>query len=168
MSRTHIGSPAQQPVLARSSHITAGAFTAPVATDTQPAAAVDFSKDPPQFIKLIPIGVGADNATLTLRLIGWSQVAGRLWVPQVLCEFLATLSTFVGVAGSSVIETERFADTVADPTANIGREGTDCWKRSPGNNTPAQYKIAAAGCVLFQVDVAVGTATSGNALIATE
>lgn len=169
MSRVHIGSPALQLELARAAPLTTAAFTDPVATTTMPTVAKDCRKDPPQYIKLIPFGVGANNTTFTVRLIGWSLVNSTLWVPQVLCEFLATLSQFVGVSGGVVTDSQRFADTVADPTANVGREGVDCWKRSPANDTPAEYKIAAAGCVLFQVDINIGvSATSGNCLIGTE
>lgn len=170
MSRVYLGSSALQPVLARAAQVIDAAFTAPVATETAPSGdgVLDCRKNPPQFVKLIPFGVGNAGQTVTVRLIGWSAVGGKLFIPQVLCEFLATLSTFVGVAGSVVTDTQKFADTVADPTANIGREGTDCWKRSPANNTPAEYKVLNPGCVLFRVDVKIGTATSGNALIGTE
>lgn len=174
MARIHVGSAALQPVLANPAQSVATSFAAPEATATKPVSTatvgiLNCEKDPPQFINLIPFGVGANDTTFTVRLVGWKLVEGTLWVPQVICEFLATLSTFVGIADGVVTEAQKFADTVGDPTTNLGRENVDCWKRSPANNTPAQYKILNPGCVLFRVDINVGvSATSGNALIGTE
>lgn len=162
--RTIQGSPGAPLQRARAASSISNAFTAPAPTATKPSGAgvLDFSIAPPAWLRVFPFGAGVDNSTLTVRLIGWSLV-GALWVPSVLCQFDATLSTAVGVSGSDVTDTERFADTVADPT--IGAAGVTCQPYSPANNIPGFMLLDACGCTLFQLDTSVGTATSGNALV---
>src|SRR4051794_13866756 len=65
----------------------------------------------PQSALLVFFGAGADNATLTARIIGWRKI-GTLWVPIDLAEVALTLSTAVGVAGTDAVATDRFADTL--------------------------------------------------------
>ena len=173
MSRVYLGSPGSPLSRARVANSTnSGGFPALAPTTTKPlvdsatgaTGVVDLGNNPPRLVKLIPFGVGANNTTFDVRLTAWHNAAG-LWVPTVLLQFTATLSAAVGVAGATVLDTERFADTLGDPTTNFGVKGTDCWQHSPQNDTPGFYLADAAGGVLYQVDTNLGTATSGNALI---
>jgi len=74
-------------------------------------------------IVLIPYGTGSDNNTFELRVIGWRLVTNDegkagLWIPVLLVELHCTLSAAVGVAGATVVNTERFADTISLTTGN--------------------------------------------------
>lgn len=170
--RVVLGNPGVPLQRARASGQTDSSFTAPAPTGTKPSGAgvVDFGGSPPAWVKLVPFGAGSDNNTFTVRLIGWSLAAGTagtdLWVPHVLFESACTLSTAVGVSGGLVTDSERFADTVAAPTTNLGADDVDCHRYSPQNNTPGSALVDACGCTLFRVDAATGgSATNGNALI---
>jgi len=161
-------SPGQPLVRARATSVTASGFVAPVATKTRPAGAgvVDLSSTPPGWLRVVPFGTGSATQTFDVRVIGWTLVSS-LWVPVILCQFTATLSTFVGVSGSDVTAGENFCDTVSAPAANLGSSGVDCQPKSPQNNTPAHYLIDAIGCSVFEVDISNTSATAGNALLGT-
>lgn len=114
----------------------------------------------PQWLSLIPYGIGADDTTMKLRVVGWRQVSG-LWVWSVLAAISATLSTQVGVAGQSVLNTERFADTL---TIDLGA-APDVVVVSPTSNAIARAKIATLGHYKIQVQPhRNSSATSTNAL----
>jgi hypothetical protein len=135
-----------------------------VPTTTLPALAIDFRDRPPSWVKLVPFGTDANNETFTARLWGW-QLVGTLWVPTILVQFLATMGNVNGVAGTDVLNTDFFCDTLGDPTAGFGTKGYDCQPHSPANDTPGFYEVKAQGCQLFELETAVGTGASGNALI---
>lgn len=164
--RSYLSSPGEPLARAHATLSTATSFTAPAATTTRPSGAgvLDFGDRPPAWLKVVPVGAGADDSTFNLRLVGWSHAAG-LWVPEVLVEFACTLSTAVGVSGATVTDSERFADTVGDPTANLGELGVTCQKHSPANNTPASYLVDGRGCTVFRVDTDLVAATGASALV---
>jgi hypothetical protein len=118
---------------------TASSFASKVPTITEPSndGVIDlFSKSilQPKSVKLWFIGLGADNDAFSIRVIGWQRIGsglapGILWFPSVICELACVISAAVGVAGSPVLNTERFADTitiVSEPTitADVTRLGT--------------------------------------------
>lgn len=116
---------------------------------------------------LVPIAVGNDNDTYSVRVWGWRKVGtGRtsIWIPYLLCELLVTSSAITGVAGSEVLATERFPDTIA---VTSGTAGTDVSVFSPGGDLPAHAVIDLKGCqkaeVTFKI---VAGPTSMNALFA--
>lgn len=119
-------------------------------------------------LRLMPFGAGADNSTLSVRVIGWSCVGdnagNNLWVPTILAEYSAILSAAVGVAGRAVLDTERFADQV---TLVTGNDGVDTSKISPANDTPAHVLVDLKGCQKVEVVFQLGTATGANALFHT-
>lgn len=125
-----------------------------------PTGAVSAAK-----LKLVPFGTDADNETFTMRAVGWNQV-GTLWVPTVLWESLCTLSTAVGVAAASVINTEFFCDTIAATTAGMGVANVDNVITSPADDTPAHVVIDCRGSQRVQVIFALGTGAGANALYA--
>lgn len=164
--RTYQGSPGGPLSRARATNSDATSFPAVAATTTRPSGAgvVDLAANPPAWLKLVPFGAGADDSTFDLRLVGWSLV-GSLWVPTILVQFGCTLSAAVGVSGADVTDSERFADTLGDPTANFGEAGVDCQPHSPQNDTPGFYLVDAGGCTVFRVDFDLTGADGANALV---
>lgn len=114
----------------------------------------------PRWLRLLPFAAGSDDGTFVLQVVGWTRV-GTLWVPTILYQATCTLSTFVGVSGGTVTNSERFADTIAT-TANKGGAGVDCVVLSPADNTPAHVLVDAKGTELVEVRASA----SGNALYA--
>ena len=161
-------SPGTNFVRARPTSSTAASLPALAPTTTKPSGngVIDKSSHAPAWVRVVPFGTGSSGQTVTVRVTGWTIVS-TLWVPVILCEFTATLSTCVGVAGSDVTNSENFADTVSAPITNFGDAGVDCQPKSPQNATPPHYIIDACGCSVFQIDTALGTATAGNALLGT-
>jgi len=162
------------------------AFTAKAATLTEPTGdgivALGSSPGPGglvwERVILLPYGLGDDDNVFSLRIIGWRRLGsgpspGTLWIPTTLVEMVCTLSTSVGVATAPILNTERFADTLAlvalmEPTtaADVTRAGiTELF--SPANNTPAHAVVNTRGCekLEFLFDQTTGTPT-GNCLIA--
>lgn len=150
----------------RATNSTDSAFTAPVATTTQPSGegVLDYTVAPPAWLAVYPFGTGSDGNQFDVRVIGW-RLVDTLWIPAILVQFTATLSTFVGLAGADVLDTERFADTVSAPAANLGNADVNCVAYSPQNNTPGLYVLDAIGCTVFRVDFARSTASAANALV---
>lgn len=114
----------------------------------------------PTKLRLLPFGSGADDGTFVLQVVGWSRI-GTIWVPSILYQATCTRSAFVGIAGATVIETERFCDTIAT-TANMGNANVDAVVLSPANNTPAHVVIDVKGAEIVEVRAASGS----NALYA--
>lgn len=151
---------------ARTADETEASFASKVATITEPTGTGLISI--PQTgnytrgnFMIVPYGEGADNATLSVRVVGWRQIS-TLWVPTILGEVAATLSTSVGVAETEVVATERFADTL---TLTTGTTGIDNQVFSPANNTPAHFMVDTKGCPKVEVLFSCGTATAANALV---
>lgn len=168
--RTHLGNPGtqfQKAITANSTN--ASTIAIPAATVTKPSGTgiLDFQNDAPVSLIVLPFGAGGDDTVFTLRVGAWRLVS-TLWVYQILCEFACTLSTYVGVAGQPVVATDRFADIIASPTTLLGNLGTDCFKRSPANDSPGSMEILGHGAILFQFDVKVTDATNGNCLVGTK
>lgn len=157
-----------------------GSFPSRVATITEPVTASTETATSQDVIevaalgtecqtaRIIPIGIGADNATLSVRVLGWTRVfvigATPLWVPTILCEYLCTLSTAVGVDGSGVLATERFADTLT-LVANRGVNNQDTTVFSPTNDTPGNFIVNLRGSQKIEICYSMGTATSGNSIV---
>lgn len=156
---------------------TAGVTTKPSGNLVYPIADPGYSFR--SRVRVFPIGIGADGDAFSIRVWGWNRcgsgndVGGIIWIPSILGEFTCTLSTFVGVAGSPVLNTERFADTlglvakIGEPTttANTTRDGlTELY--SPENNTPAWVEFSLRGAELLEFDFDQTTNTpTMNALL---
>jgi len=112
-------------------------------------------------VRVFPIGVGAANDAFSLRVWGWSRIGsgdapGTLWVPAELGEYACTLGAFTGVAGSPVLATELFADTITvvkEPTtvADTTNGGTT-EIMSPVNDQPAWLELRLRGVELLEFD----------------
>lgn len=75
-------------------------------------------------IKLWPIGLGSNNDAFSMRVLGWHVClldgSKNLWFPTPIGEFACTISgTAIGVAGSAVLATEMFADTITPVATKI-------------------------------------------------
>lgn len=168
-------------VKAFATNLSATALTKKVAQTAKPSGNGVLELGPaavPRWMRVFPYGLGSDNDVYVLRITGWHRVGsgpfpGTLWFPETLAELTVTISTFVGVAGSPVLATERFADTIVpvatigEPTiqADVTRFGTFVIF-SPANDTPAWVKMSSYGCELLQFDIDQTTGTpTGNALL---
>ncbi len=131
----------------------------------------------PEWVTVLPYGLGSDEDVFSLRLVGWRRIGGvgpigsYLWVPSTQCELACTLGTCVGIAGSPVLNTERFCDTitiVTEPTitAATTRQGT-VELFNPGDNTAGYFRVRLNGIqrLQFTADQTTQTPTM-NALIA--
>lgn len=116
----------------------------------------------PSTLLVMPFGAGADNSTISVRVLGWVNI-GSLWIPTVLCEYDCTLSAAVGIAGQSVINTDRIADGFS-LVANQGVDAQGTTKVAPANDTPGHFTVNVKGCKKVELVYKVGTATNANAL----
>jgi hypothetical protein len=117
-------------------------------------------------ILLIPYGAGADDATFSVRVIGWKSIGGNgttgLWIPFVLAELAVTLCTAVGVSAKIIVDTERFADTLV---ATKGNTTTSVDITSQADNTIAHAGVALKGSQKVELSFTTGgSATNCNAL----
>lgn len=148
---------------------TASSYTDPVAQAAAPSAdgVVDVAGVYGQVanqILLKPFGTGNAAQTFNLRIHGWSKTASGLWTPETLLELTCTLGTKVGVAGHSVLATNKFCDTVVGATTPVGLANVTSFLLSPTGNLFGTARFFLQGCRYFQVEVKVGTAAGGNAL----
>ena len=164
---------------ARSVNQTSATFVSKIPTATEPsgdagtatgASVFDIGKGYAQNGVLVtPYGIGSDNNTMSLRLIGWrsigaNAVATLLWIPVIICEVAATLSTAVGIVGKTVLDTERFADTLSLTTGN---DDVSIDIVSPTGNVIAHFVADLKGFQKLEVSFTTGSsATSCNALLA--
>lgn len=167
--------------IARSTDSTDASFPSRINTITEPTqdGVYDLSTGLPlvqNLALILPYGVGSDNDTFSVRVIGWRKVgtarpggqvpAGntRLWIPLVLAEYACTLSADVGVAGAIIDNTHRFADTMTLTTgnANVSEELV-----SPGGDLKAHAVLDLKGVhkLEFTFQITSGT-TAMNCLFA--
>lgn len=150
----------------RSASATDSSFPSKVPTATEPTGAgvLDFSPGSQlEQLVLVPYGTGANNDTFDLRVIGWRLISD-LYVPVLLAQFAVTLSQAVGVAGKSVINTERFADTLS---ITYGNSNVDTSVVSPTGDLIAHAIVDVKGFnkLEFTFDLG-GTTTDANCLYA--
>ena len=163
---------------ARTTNQTSGAFVSKVATATEPigdagtatgASIIELGQDSNlsrSVLKILPYGVGSDDNTMSVRVIGWSKAgpeATRLWIPVVLCELACTLSTAVGVASKYVLDTDRFADAM---TLTFGNTNVSVELPTQPANTIAIAKVTLVDFQKLELSFSTGaSATSCNALV---
>jgi len=128
----------------------------------------------PNGVSIMFYGTGADDATFAARVIAWSKVvtdrsgsvtdSDRVWIPHDLVQVTGILSTFVGLAGKTILDTHRFADTLAldGTTANAGVNVNIV---SPANNRPARLYVDLEGAEYIEIQLEDdGSATAMGAL----
>lgn len=133
----------------------------------------------PKLMELWPYGIGTADDVFSMRVIGWTRVLPigaseprSFWVPGLIVDAACTISTFVGLAGFPVLDTEKFADTITITTANqptkLGNTTLlDGYVKlyTFANNLPARIQVPLEGyeAVEVQFDPTTGM-TSMNAL----
>ena len=173
---------------------TASSFTSLIPTVTEPAGVRVGETGAAGVFNLLPdgkglvpdkalvsfFGAGNDNDTFDARLVGWDRIGSHptstLWVPRILASFSCTVSQMVGIAGSKVINTDRFVDTITlnavagDPVfpdidggGNAASGGT-VQIFSPANNLMAYVSVPILGCEKLQFIFDSTGATNANAL----
>jgi hypothetical protein len=103
---------------------TNAAIVVPAPTTTEPATGTDNKVIDMQSygsgnqVHITPYGTDANDETLDIAVYAWERVesgANDLYVPTFLGEWTGTLTTSVpGVAGTPVIATEYFCDTIVE------------------------------------------------------
>jgi hypothetical protein len=111
-------------------------------------------------IMVVPFGAGADNSTFALRVTSWRNIS-TLWIPVLLGEFACTLSATVGVAGTSVLATDRIADTITAVLAPANAIIV-----SPTGEEIGYVMLDAVGSTKIQFSFDMTGATNGNVLYA--
>ncbi len=116
-----------------------------------------------------PYGAGANNATFSLRVIGWRKVeegdpTTTIWDPTVLVELACTLSsTPIGLAGKVIVATDLFADTIVLTTGN---DDVSCDIVSPTGDVAAHAVVDLKGFTKIEMTFTTGgSATNCNALV---
>jgi len=160
----------------RTTNSTDSAFPARTATTTEPTgqgivnlSRPDYGQPVQEWVQFLFYGTDAANETFDARILGWRKVitesdgtATALWVPTIIAQVACTLSTFTGVSGAVVTNTEFFCDTLAVTLANTLQVQVN----SQTNDTPGNVLVNTVGYNKLEVLFDMGTAASGNALIA--
>lgn len=141
--------------------------TAP--TGSQPTVGTNGVIDPTevtgkawQTVQVLPFGGNNDNDQIVVRVVGWNRTkTSGLWVPRILAEVTATLSSSItGVAAHDVLNTEFFAD---DLTLTSG--GIAVLYKGATDSLPAFFEVDINGSALISVQCKTGTAgDAANAL----
>ncbi len=123
-------------------------------------------------VVICPFGAGSDNATFSVRVIGWraapdpAGLTKTVWIPMLLAEYACTISTTpVGLAGGYVTATDCFVDTIVKtyPTDSTPSSDTN----SNAANLIACVVVDMKGSQRVELQFTTGaSATSCNALIA--
>ena len=170
MNAVNIGGYVDDWKQAQTTNSTATSFSALLATLTKPSASatrsiIERKKGATELntLRVMPFGGSSDNETVITKVTGWNFVKGDgtrgMWVPQFVCEVLATLSsTLVGLANEAVIATEFFADTLS-LTAGIAvlTQGT-------GDLDAAYFDVDISSYELVEITYDLGSADTQNAL----
>lgn len=130
----------------------------------------------PAWLHFIPYGLGSDDDVFSVNVVGVRRIAepisdGRQqFVRELIAVLACTISSSVGIASGQVINTERFADTIAITkegtyTADVTRTGS-IRLYSPANNSPASAMIPLVNFEGYELewDQTTGTPTM-NALV---
>lgn len=116
----------------------------------------------PDCIELFPYSTGADNDTFSMQVVGYRRITPQLaderfqYLRFLIAKFNCTISASVGLAGGSVVATERFADTIAivlegTSTADVTRSGS-FRLYSPANDSPAHVVLPTLGCDAIELE----------------
>lgn len=111
-------------------------------------------------LQILPFGGNDDNDQILVRAVAWNRSASGLWVPRILAEVTAVLSSAIpGVAGQDVIDTQFFADDLTLTAGGIAAlyEGSA--------DTAAWFEVDVSGSNFVSVQAKTGVGGDGaNAL----
>lgn len=122
----------------------------------------------PQYIMMKPYGLGSSNDGFSMRVIGWTRIGTQVnvstsvllgWDPSPFAEFACLLGATGGVAGSAVINTELFCDTITPVAAKLPNRviaagtaiNSDVRIYSPADDTAAFIIMPIWGFEKFEV-----------------
>ena len=132
---------------------------APTATDPLGTGVVNATRY--NLAKVCFFGTDAADETATAYVYQWTHAGGDLWVPNTQAKVTLALGTATGVAGKTVTNTERFADTISfvdgDESVKIS---------SIESNDVATLLFDLEGCSRWQISFDLGTMASANFLYA--
>ncbi len=122
-------------------------------------------------LKLIPYALASDTNTFNVRVIAWFSVSPpdndpnkNLYIPVPICELACTVSTPTGLAGTQVLNTELFCDTITITSGDTSLVKVF----SAANDTIAWAVIDFLGAPWVEVTFDVNSGpTSMNALYTT-
>ena len=147
-------------VKALAANSTDAAYDAYIPTSTEPEGSdVHEVLAEDDTLEVTPYGVGADNDTFSLIVVGWRKFED-LWIPKDICEVNCTLGNKGGEAGSAIDDTHKFCDLITDV------EGTVVAPTVPQNGI-AGFLVSIASFEKYQLVPKKGSATSVNALFNT-
>lgn len=159
----------------RATNATDSSFPSRPPTKTQPSGegvydAANGAAETGNILKIIPFGVGSNDQTFDIRILGWSKVGtgvgSGLWVPVILAEASCVLSSSApGVDNKLVDSTNFFCDTITALTALNALTSVEIV--SPANNVPGFLAVDYRGFKLIEIVFDMTGATSGNALVGT-
>lgn len=169
-----LSTPSEQFSKALSQDAADSSFPAKVPTATEPSGdgVINLSNgsgNVPNALVVAPFGVGGDNDTFSVRVIGWRKVgyapSESIWVPVVLVELACTMSTVTGVSGRLVTDSHRFVDTI---TLVSGNDDISVDIVSPTGNVLAHAVVDLKGFqkVEFTFDSTAAGTTGMNCLVA--
>ena len=127
---------------------TSAAIADPVPTLTEPPNGsgviplVGYEVSAPNFLELLFVGQGADDAAGSAKVYLWHLV-GTVWVPVPVLNLDVTLGSATGVATRTITNSDRMADTLAltAGTQNIANNAIT----SPANKTAARVAFDCLG-----------------------
>lgn len=150
--------------LAQTTNSTATSFSASIVTLTKPEASATRSvialpgpgSRTSNTLVVMPFGGNTNNDVINQKVTGWnfSKNDGTrgIWVPSLICEVQATLSsTLVGLASEDVIATEFFADILTLTT------GIAVLMQGTADVDPATYIVDVSGFELVEITYDLGS-----------
>lgn len=155
-----------------SSNRTTSAFSSVSSTTIEPTEGVIANQGSRPFLRLFPYGLGNNNTTGSLEIIGWTQqgtydeakrivVPNGVWVPTLIARVDLTLSAATGGASGHLSASERYADTITPGTVGAT---TRIEIASNAADYPAHLMVNPLSFDKIQVLPIIGTATSVNVL----
>lgn len=117
---------------------------------------------------IVPYALSSNNATFSMRVLGWRSVTGpgvaTIWLPELLCEVNCLTCLATGVAGAAVLDTERFCDGITLVTG--GNSNISMELIAPSGNLVAHMAVALKGYQKIECTfVIAASVTSMNALV---
>lgn len=128
------------------------------------------------FLKIVPIGTGADNNTFGMKIIGWRHTNNNVnqtvlvWVPTTIAIYAVTLGAATGIANSDFPANYFLADTITctfGPTLIAAQLPTvlDWAIFSPADDSVGWIKQPSFGFRMIEIIFTTGgSATAANAL----
>jgi len=150
-------------------------FTAKSPTITEPTgngihSVLDYSAangpESKSVCEVIVFGTGSENNSSNMRVWGWQRDNGSvpMWIPKILVEVNATLSSFAGNAQAQVTNAMLFADVLVLGTDDPADPDTVILNSATANTSIARCQFDVSGFDKIEFDGKKGNSTNINAL----